>query len=221
MPELPDLELYVSHLNRRVAGERLERVRVAGWNLVRTTEPALAEASGRVVVDIRRVGKRLVFGLEGDLFLALHLMISGRLHWKTAGAPIPRRTGLAAFDFAPGTLLLTEASTKQRAALHLLRAPAALAALDAGGTEPLSMSAEALAETLAREDHTLKRALTDPRLFAGIGNAYSDEILHRARLSPFKRSARLDASERAQLHAATAGVLSEWRARRPPHQRGR
>jgi formamidopyrimidine-DNA glycosylase len=213
MPELPDLELYVSHLNRRVAGERLERVRVAGWNLVRTTEPALAEASGRVVVDIRRVGKRLVFGLEGDLFLALHLMISGRLHWKTAGAPIPRRTGLAAFDFAPGTLLLTEASTKQRAALHLLRDAAALAALDAGGTEPLSMSAEALAETLAREDHTLKRALTDPRLFAGIGNAYSDEILHRARLSPFKRSARLDASERAQLHAAIVGVLTEWRDR--------
>jgi len=213
MPELPDLELYVSHLNRRVAGERLERVRVAGWNLVRTTEPALAEAAGRVVVDVRRVGKRLVFGLEGGLFLALHLMISGRLHWKPAGAPIPKRTGLAAFDFAPGTLLLTEASTKQRAALHLLRDAAALAALDAGGIEPLSMSAEALAETLAREDHTLKRALTDPRLFAGIGNAYSDEILHRARLSPFKRSARLDASERAQLHAAIVGVLTEWRDR--------
>jgi formamidopyrimidine-DNA glycosylase len=213
MPELPDLELYVSHLNRRVAGERLERVRVAGWNLVRTTEPALGEASGRVVVDVRRVGKRLVFGLDGGLFLALHLMISGRLHWKPAGAPIPKRTGLAAFDFAPGTLLLTEASTKQRAALHLLRDAAALAALDAGGIEPLSMSAEALAETLAREDHTLKRALTDPRLFAGIGNAYSDEILHRARLSPFKRSARLDASERAQLHAAIVGVLTEWRDR--------
>jgi formamidopyrimidine-DNA glycosylase len=213
MPELPDLELYVTHLNRRVAGERLERLRVAGWNLVRTTEPALAEASGRVVVDVRRVGKRLVFGLDGGLFLALHLMISGRLHWKPAGAPIPKRTGLAAFDFAPGTLLLTEASTKQRAALHLLRDAAALAALDAGGIEPLSMSAEALAETLAREDHTLKRALTDPRLFAGIGNAYSDEILHRARLSPFKRSARLDASERAQLHAAIVGVLTEWRDR--------
>jgi formamidopyrimidine-DNA glycosylase len=213
MPELPDLELYVTHLNRRVVGERLERVRVAGWNLVRTTEPALAEASGRVVVDVRRVGKRLVFGLDGGLFLALHLMISGRLHWKPAGAPIPKRTGLAAFDFAPGTLLLTEASTKQRAALHLLRDAAALAALDAGGIEPLSMSAEALAETLAREDHTLKRALTDPRLFAGIGNAYSDEILHRSRLSPFKRSARLDASERAQLHAAIVGVLTEWRDR--------
>jgi formamidopyrimidine-DNA glycosylase len=213
MPELPDLELYVSHLNRRVAGERLERVRVAGWNLVRTTDPPLAEASGRVVVDVRRVGKRLVFGLDGGLFLALHLMSSGRLHWKPAGAPIPKRTGLAAFDFAPGTLLLTEASTKQRAALHLLRDAAALAALDAGGIEPLSMSAEALAETLAREDHTLKRALTDPRLFAGIGNAYSDEILHRARLSPFKRSARLDASERAQLHAAIVGVLTEWRDR--------
>ena len=213
MPELPDLELYVSHLNRRVAGERLERVRVAGWNLVRTTDPPLAEASGRVVVDVRRVGKRLVFGLDGGLFLALHLMISGRLHWRAAGIAIPKRTGLAALDFAKGSVLLTEASTKQRAALHLLRDAAALAALDAGGIEPLSMSAEALAETLAREDHTLKRALTDPRLFDGIGNAYSDEILHRARLSPFKRSTRLDASERAQLHAAFVGVLTEWRDR--------
>jgi len=213
MPELPDLELYVSHLNRRVAGERLERVRVAGWNLVRTTDPPLAAASGRVATAVRRVGKRIVFALEGGLFLAIHLMISGRLHWKPAGAPIPKRTGLAAFDFAPGTLLLTEASTKQRAALHLLRDAAALAALDAGGTEPLSMSAEALAETLAREDHTLKRALTDPRLFAGIGNAYSDEILHRARLSPFTRSTQLGADERARLHAAIVNVLTEWRDR--------
>jgi len=213
MPELPDLELYVSHLNRRVAGERLERVRVAGWNLVRTTDPPLAAASGRVATEVRRVGKRIVFALEGGLFLAIHLMISGRLHWRAAGIAIPKRTGLATFDFANGSVLLTEASTKQRAALHLLGDAAALAALDAGGTEPLSMSAEALAETLAREDHTLKRALTDPRLFAGIGNAYSDEILHRARLSPFKRSARLDASERAQLHAAIVGVLTEWRDR--------
>jgi formamidopyrimidine-DNA glycosylase len=154
-----------------------------------------------------------VFALEGGLFLALHLMISGRLHWKPAGVAIPKRVGLAAFDFATGTLLLTEASTKQRAALHLLPDDAALAALDAGGIEPLSMSAEALAEVLAREDHTLKRALTDPRLFAGIGNSYSDEILHRARLSPFKRTSQMDADERARLHAAIVGVLSEWRDR--------
>ena len=210
MPELPDLELYVTHLNRRIAGARLERVRVAGWNLVRTTEPALAEAAGRVVVDVRRVGKRLVFGLEGGLFLALHLMISGRLHWKPAGAPIPKRTGLAAFDFAPGTLLLTEASTKQRAALHLLRDAAALAALDAGGIEPLSMSAEALAETLAREDHTLKRALTDPRLFAGIGNAYSDEILHAAQLSPVQLTGKLGDADMARLYGATRETLDVW-----------
>jgi len=213
MPELPDLELYVEHLKRRVAGERLERLRVAGWNLVRTTEPALAEASGRGVLNVRRVGKRLVFELEGGLFLALHLMISGRLHWRPPAAAIPKRTGLAAFDFAAGTLLLTEASTKQRAALHLLRDAAALHALDAGGVEPLAMSTEALAEVLSKESHSLKRALTDPGLFAGIGNAYSDEILHRARLSPFKRSTKLDADERARLHAAIVGVLTEWRDR--------
>jgi len=213
MPELPDLELYVDHLKRRVLGQRLERVRVAGWNLVRTTDPPLEAAAGRMVEGIRRVGKRLVFALEGGPFLALHLMISGRLHWRAAGIAIPKRVGLAAFDFAAGTLLLTEASTKQRAALHLLRDDAALAALDAGGIEPLSMSVEALAATLARETHTLKRALTDPALFAGIGNSYSDEILHRARLSPFKRTSQLDADERSRLHAAIVGVLAEWRDR--------
>jgi len=213
MPELPDLELYVDHLKRRVLGQRLERVRVAGWNLVRTTDPPLEAAAGRVVEGIRRVGKRLVFALEGGPCLALHLMISGRLHWRAAGIAIPKRVGLAAFDFAAGTLLLTEASTKQRAALHLLRDDAALAALDAGGIEPLSMSVEALAATLARETHTLKRALTDPALFAGIGNSYSDEILHRARLSPFKRTSQLDADERSRLHAAIVGVLTEWRDR--------
>jgi formamidopyrimidine-DNA glycosylase len=213
MPELPDLELYVTHLDRRVAGARLERVRVAGWNLLRTTDPPLDAANGRVVVDVRRLGKRIVFALEGGLFLAIHLMISGRLFWKTPGVVIPKRVGLAAFDFAAGTLLLTEASTKQRAALHLLPDDAALAALDAGGIEPLAMSDAALAEVLVREDHTLKRALTDPRLFAGIGNAYSDEILHRARLSPFKRSTQLDSDERARLHAAIVRVLTEWRDR--------
>jgi len=213
MPELPDLELYVEHLRRRVAGERLERVRVAGWNLVRTTEPPLDAAAGRTVTGVHRMGKRLVFELEGGSFLALHLMISGRLHWKPAGIAIPKRVGLAAFDFAPGTVLLTEASTKQRAGLHVFADAAGLATLDAGGVEPLTMSTEALAEVLRREDHTLKRALTDPRLFAAIGNAYSDEILHRARLSPFKRSTQLDADERSRLHAAITGVLTEWRDR--------
>ena len=213
MPELPDLELYVTHLGRRVGGERLERVRVAGWNLLRTTDPPLDAANGRVVAGVRRVGKRIVFALEGGLFLAIHLMISGRLHWRAAGISIPKRTGLATFDFGKGSLLLTEASTKQRAALHLLPDAAALAALDAGGIEPLTMSDAAFAAAMAREDHTLKRSLTDPRLFAGIGNSYSDEILHRARLSPFKRSTQLDAGERERLHAAIVGVLTEWRDR--------
>jgi len=213
MPELPDLELYVTHLDRRVAGARLERVRVAGWNLLRTTDPPLDAANGRVVVNVRRLGKRIVFALEGGLFLAIHLMISGRLFWKTPGVVIPKRVGLAAFDFAAGTLLLTEASTKQRAALHLLPDDASLAALDAGGIEPLTMSAAAFAAALSKESHTLKRALTDPRLFAGIGNAYSDEILHRARLSPFSRSTQLDSDERARLHTAIVGVLTEWRDR--------
>ena len=188
-------------------------MRVAGWNLLRTTEPPLDAAAGRVVQGIRRLGKRLVFELEGGPVLALHLMISGRLHWRAAGAAMPKRTGLAAFDFAAGTLLLTEASTKQRAALHLFADPAALEALDAGGLEPLTMSTEALAEVLSKATHTLKRALTDPRLFAGVGNAYSDEILHRARLSPFKLTSQLDEAERARLHTAIVGVLTEWRDR--------
>src|SRR5580765_2807859 len=185
MPEIPDLTVYVEHLERRLVGETLVKLRVAGWNLLRTAEPALATAEGRRVLGVRRVGKRLVFAFEGGPLLALHLMISGRLHWRTAGAVLPRRTGLAAFDFATGSLVLTEASTKQRAALHVLANEAALRALDAGGVDPLAASDAEFAAALAREDHTLKRALTDPRLFAGIGNAYSDEILHRARLSPF------------------------------------
>jgi formamidopyrimidine-DNA glycosylase len=213
VPELPDLTVYVEHLARRLTGERLERVRVAGWNLLRTADPPLSAAEGRTVSRIQRTGKRLVFVLEGGPILALHLMISGRLHWRSPGIAIPKRVGLAAFDFAAGTLLLTEASTKQRAGLHLLPDAAALDALDAGGIEPLSMSAVAFAAALTHGDHTLKRALTDPRLFAGIGNAYSDEILHRARLSPFKRSTRLDEDERSRLQSAIVGVLTEWRDR--------
>jgi len=210
VPELPDVTLYVEHLERLVAGVRLERVRVAGWNLVRTADPPLAEAHGRRVEGVRRLGKRIVFALEGGRFLALHLMISGRLAWRAPGAAMPRRTGLAAFDFEPGSLLLTEASTRQRASLHLLPDAEALDALDAGGVEPLAAGPGAFAAALAREDHTLKRALTDPRLFSGIGNAYSDEILHRARLSPFKRTSQLSDDERARLHRATVEVLTGW-----------
>jgi formamidopyrimidine-DNA glycosylase len=213
MPEIPDLTVYVEHLERLLVGETLVRLRIAGWNLLRTAEPALATAEGRRVLGVRRVGKRLVFTLEDGPLLALHLMISGRLHWRAAGAALPRRTGLAAFDFATGSLLLTEASTKQRAALHVLRDEAALRALDAGGVEPLAASDAEFAAALAREDHTLKRALTDPRLFAGIGNAYSDEILHRARLSPFKRTSQLSPDETTRLHAAVVGVLTQWTER--------
>ena len=213
MPEIPDLTLYVEHLQRRMLGERLERVRVAGWNLLRTAEPPLAAAERHVVSGVRRVGKRLVIALEHGPLLVLHLMISGRLHWRAANAALPKRTGLAAFFFTAGTLVLTEASTKQRAALHVLTDAAALAALDAGGVEPLAASAREFAAVLAREDHTLKRALTDPRLFAGIGNAYSDEILHRARLSPFKHTTKLAPDETQQLHAAVVAVLSEWTER--------
>ena len=210
MPEIPDLTVYVEHLERRLVGQVLERVRVAGWNLLRTSDPPLASADRRRVIGIRRVGKRLVFALERGPLLALHLMISGRLHWRPAGAALPKRTGLAGFDFASGTLLLTEASTKQRAALHVLTDARALAALDAGGLEPLTASATEFAVALTREDHTLKRALTDPRLFAGIGNAYSDEILHAARLSPFKRTSQLSAEETGRLQVSVARVLREW-----------
>jgi len=210
VPELPDVTLYVEHLQRRLAGVRLERVRVAGWNLVRTADPPLDDSHGRRVEGVRRLGKRIVFALEGGRFLALHLMIAGRLAWRAPGAALPRRTGLAAFDFEPGSLLLTEASTKRRASLHLLPDAVALDALDAGGLEPLDASPAAFAAALAREDHTLKRALTDPRLFSGIGNAYSDEILHRARLSPFKRTSQLSDDERTRLHGATVAVLAGW-----------
>ena len=213
MPELPDLEVYAEALRARVEGERLERVRVASPFLVRTADPPLSAAFGRDVEGVSRRGKRLVVALEGDLHLALHLMIAGRLHWKEVGAPLPGKVGLAAFDFAKGTLTLTEAGTKRRAALHLLSGDAALAALDRGGIEPLQVGPEAFREALTRENHTLKRALTDPRLFSGIGNAYSDEILHRARLSPVQLTSRLDAPEVERLRLAARAVLLEWTER--------
>jgi formamidopyrimidine-DNA glycosylase len=210
MPELPDLTIYVEHLERRLVGRVLVRVRVSGWNLLRTAATPISEAEGRTVRGVRRVGKRLVFALEGGLRLALHLMIAGRLHWRPAGAKLSKKVGLAAFDFAHGSLVLTEASSHQRAGLHVLTDDAAVAALDAGGVEPLIVDAAGFAAALAREDHTIKRTLTDPRLFAGIGNAYSDEILHRARMSPFKRTSRMDDEERSRLHTAMVEVLREW-----------
>jgi len=213
MPELPDVEVYVEALRPRVANEVLGRVRVATPFLVRTADPPLSAAFGRRVAGVSRQGKRIVLALEGELFLALHLMIAGRLHWKEPGARLPGRVGLAAFDFPAGTLTLTEAGTKRRAALHVLAGRAALATLDRGGLEPLEAGRDAFREALTRENHTLKRALTDPRLFAGIGNAYSDEILHRARLSPVQLSRRLDAEEVERLRQAVRSVLSEWTER--------
>ena len=210
VPELPDLEVYVEAIAARVRGEPLLRVRLGSPFLLRSADVPLSEAEGRRVLAVRRLGKRIILALEGELFLALHLMIAGRLHWKPAGAKLPGRAGLAAFDFPAGTLVLTEAGTKRRAALHLVRGEAALGALDRGGLEPLSADLESFRAALLRENHTLKRALTDPGLFSGIGNAYSDEILHRARLSPVKLTSRLSPEEIAALHEATRAVLTEW-----------
>ncbi len=218
MPELPDIVVYLDALAPRVLAQPLDRVRLASPFLLRSVTPPLSAAFGRRVVGLRRLGKRIVFALEEDLFLVLHLMIAGRLRWhppKPGGAPlaVPKKVGLAAFDFPTGTLLLTEASAKKRASLYLVAGDAGLAAHDRGGLEVLDATPEAFHAALAAETHTLKRALTDPRILSGIGNAYSDEILHRARLSPFKRTTDLAPEESAALLAATKEVLGEWIAR--------
>jgi formamidopyrimidine-DNA glycosylase len=213
MPELPDVAVYVECIEARVRGATLERVRLASPFLLRTVDPPLGTVAGARVLGLRRLGKRIVLALEGELFVVVHLMIAGRFRWRERGAKIPGRLGLAAFDFSTGTLLLTEASTKKRASLHVVRGEPALAALDPGGIEPLDADLGAFREALLRENHTLKRSLTDPRLFSGIGNAYSDEILHRARLSPVKTTSRLDDDEIARLHRATQATLGDWLAR--------
>jgi formamidopyrimidine-DNA glycosylase len=213
MPEYPDLTNYLRALALRVVGQPLEALRVRGPALVRTADPLLGEAVGKRVLGLRRLGKRLVFALEGDLFLVLHLMVAGRLQWRPPRAPVPGRIGLAAFDFPSGTLVLTEASPKKRAQLHLVRGEVGLEALDRGGIEPLEATAEEFAAVVRRENHTLKRTLTDPRLFAAIGNAYSDEILHRARLSPVALSQKLDQAQLERLRGATHQVLGEWTER--------
>jgi formamidopyrimidine-DNA glycosylase len=213
VPELPDIELYLASLDRRLSGARFEGLRLTSSFLLRTVDPAPAELAGRKVASLARIGKRIVIGLEGELFAVLHLMVAGRLRWRPRGAAVPGRIGLAALDFDLGTLLVTEAGTKRRAALHLVRGREALATHDPGGIEPLDSSPEEFAAALARENHTLKRALTDPRLIAGIGNAYSDEILHRARLSPLQLTRNLSGEEAARLHAATRSVLGGWRDR--------
>jgi formamidopyrimidine-DNA glycosylase len=213
VPELPDVTLYLECLEPRIGGRVLERVRIGGPSLLRSVDPPLSEAHGRRVVSLRRLGKRIVIGLEAELFLVLHLMIAGRLRWRPPEAALPRHLELAAFDFDAGTLLLGEAGTKKRASLHLVRGEQALRAHDPGGLEVLEAPASAFRERLLSARHTLKRALTDPRLLAGIGNAYSDEILHRARLSPVKLTSRLDEDELARLYEATRATLLEWTAR--------
>ena len=213
MPELPDIVAYLDALTPRILGARLERVRVLSPFVLRSVDPPLAAATGRTVTGLRRLGKRIVIGLEGELFLVLHLMIAGRLHWKPAGARPPGRIGLAAFDFASGTLLMTEAGTKRRAAVHLVRGEDALGEHDPGGLEVLDADLGAFRAALAQENHTLKRVLTDPTILSGIGNAYSDEILHRARLSPVRQTRQLSEAETARLFDATRNVLSEWSQR--------
>ncbi len=213
MPEYPDVEVYLDCLRARVLGQQLEAVRLRSPFLLRSVSPPIGEALGRKVVGLRRLGKRLVLELEGGLFVVIHLMVAGRLHWKARGAKASGRIDLAAFDFPSGTLLLTEASSKKRASLVLAASEAALGALDPGGLEVFGATAEQFAAALTAENHTLKRALTDPRLFSGIGNAYSDEILHRARLSPVKLTRALDQAEVGRLRDATLRVLSEWTER--------
>ena len=210
MPELPEIELYLSALSPRIVGQTLEKIRLRSVSLLRTWEPRISEAEGKQVVGLRRVGKRVVIGLEDDLFLVFHLMISGRFRWKPRGAPIPKKGAHAAFDFPDGTLLLTEVATHKRASLHLVRGEEGLASLDPGGVDPLQSSLEEFRSALTRENHTLKRALTDPRLFSGIGNAHSDEILLDAALSPLKRTAQLTEDEVQRLHDSTRRSLTEW-----------
>jgi formamidopyrimidine-DNA glycosylase len=213
MPELPDIELYLHALRGRTAGETLQQVRLASPFLLRSVEPPLSAVAGLQVRELRRLGKRIVVGLDDDLFLVLHLMISGRLQWRKPAAAVPRGRGLAAFDFAGGTLLLTEASKRKRASLHVVRGEGALAEHDPGGLEVLGASLDDFAAALWRENHTVKRSLTDPRIFSGIGNAYSDEILHAARLSPFRQTGKLDDATIETLYEATVAVLTTWRDR--------
>lgn len=213
MPELPDVTIYVEALERRVVGDRLTEIRIASPFVLRSTYPSCELLSGRTVVGVRRLGKRIVIALEEDYHVVIHLMIAGRLAWRGPAAAIPGRRGLVAFDFGSGTLLLTEAGSKRRASLHLIRGTEALAEHDRGGLEVLTSDEAAFATAIRRENHTLKRALTDPRILSGIGNAYSDEILHRARLSPFVQTGRLDDAQVSALRRAVVDTLTEWTAR--------
>ena len=213
MPELPDVVVYIEHLGTRLTGRTLTRLRLLNPFVLRSVNPPIASAEGKRVLGLRRIGKRIVFELEGGLFLVLHLMIAGRLRWLASGAKPPGRIALAVFEFDNATLLLTEAGTKRRASIHLVEGEAALAAMDPGGLEVLEARLEDFAARLKADRHTLKRALTDPHLFSGIGNAYSDEILHRAKLSPFAQTQSLSDEDTRRLYAAVRSILTEWTER--------
>ena len=213
MPELPDIVVYIEAIQERVLGSTLNRVRLGNPFLLRSVSPPLSDAEGRVVRQIRRVGKRIAIGLESDLWLVLHLMIAGRLHWTKPGAKLPARRGLGSFDFPNGSLLLTEAGSQRRASLHVVDGDVGLQSLDPGGLEVLEADLDEFSRVLTSSNHTLKRALTDPRMFSGIGNAYSDEILHRACLSPVTWTSRLSEANILALYEATRATLEEWTAR--------
>jgi formamidopyrimidine-DNA glycosylase len=210
MPELPDITAYLSALEPRIVGQRLEHVRITSAFLLRTVRPPVASVEGRVVRELRRMGKRIAIGLEGDLWLVLHLMIAGRLHWRPAGAKLAGRQNLAAFDFPHGSLVLTEAGSKRRASLHLFEDEAALGSVDPGGIDVLSSDRKTFRDALTVENRTLKRALTDPRILSGVGNAYSDEILHAAQLSPVALTHKLKPEEWERLYDATQSTLRLW-----------
>jgi formamidopyrimidine-DNA glycosylase len=213
VPELPDITVYVEAVAARVLGQTVEEIRLLTPFLLRTVDPPLADLVGRRVVAVDRLGKRVIFAVDGELFAVIHLMVAGRLHWRATGAKPVKANALGDFVFSSGTLTLTEAGTKRRASLHLARGRAALAEFARGGLEPLDATLDEFSERIRRESHTIKRSLTDPRLFSGIGNAYSDEILHRARVSPVKLTGRLSDEEIAMLFDATRHTLTEWTER--------
>ena len=210
MPELPDVTVYIEALGERVLNQPIQRIRIGSPFVVRTFDPPIKEIECKKILSLRRMGKRIVIELEDDLFLIVHLMIAGRLHWKPKGAKIARKYGQAAIDFPNGTLLLTEAGTKKRASIHLVRGEAALQEYDPGGLEIFDMTLEQFTASLTRENHTLKRSLTDPPLFSGIGNAYSDEILHRAKLSPIRLTQQMREAEIERLYHAVRASMTEW-----------
>lgn len=210
MPELPDIKAYINALEPRIVAQPLEKIRLASAFLLRTAEPPLTDAEGRTVSELRRIGKRIAIGLDDDLWLVFHLMIAGRFHWRSRGAKLGGRNNLAAFDFPNGSLVLTEAGAKRRASLHVLRGQDALDAIDPGGIEVFDSDLDSFKKALTIENRTLKRALTDPRIISGIGNAYSDEILHAAKLSPIARTQKLTAEQWEHLYSATRDTLTLW-----------